>query len=492
MAVVIRRRKLVAGVVIIVGGILGAEHQAFPDVHIGKEVHIHLRVAVVILAHQSLGHRVREVRAVHVLLLGAPTAVRVAGGRVGQLLDGRLDDVTVINGVVLRAARHRSAKPRREPLRNLIVHIDTHGEAVEVRTDGDTFLREVTARERILHVVIAAGDVQLVIMHHGILEDFTLPVRTLTQQADIGKLFTRAESDDLGTQVLILGILTQVQHVQLLGQLLDAEIALVRDAGLSGFALACGNHHHAVRRTRTVNGRGRSILQDFHRHDVRRVDGRQDAGVTIRIARNGHTVDDVQRLVAIQRVDTTDAHRNTTARGTRVLRHLHAGRTTLQSLVERRDDGLLDFVLAHRHDRTGQVAALHRTVTHYDHLVQQFGVFFQLHIDHRTLHLNFLADVAYIRKYQRGARGNRQRIPAIQVGNDAPALIAFQVNTHANQRLSIRLGNYGSRHFPVLERIGHREVDCRRPQQQEHQCDTAQTNVHALFKRHIPHDTIIF
>ena len=444
VAIVIRRRKLVIGVEVIVGGIFGAEHQAFPDIHVSKEVYIHLRAAVVVFAHQGFCHGVREVRAVHVLLLGAPTTVRVAGGRVGQLLDGGLNDVGIVNRVVLRAARHRSAKSRRQPFGNLVIHVDTHREAVEVRTDGNTLLRDISSGNRILGAFITAGDVQLVVVHQGSPEDFALPVRTIAQQADVGKLFARAESDDLGTQVLVLGIFAQVQYIQFFRQLLQAEIAFIGDAGLAGLALARSNHHHAVRRTRAVDGRGRGIFQDFHRNNVRRVDGRQRIGVIVGITRDGHTVDDIQRFVAVQRVDTADAHRNTTARRTGVLRHLHSGSTALQCLIERRDDGLLDFIFAHRHDRAGQVAAFHRTVTDHDHLVQQLGVFFQFHIHHRAFHFHLLGGKAHIREYQRSTRRHGQRIPSVQVGNDTLSRISFQVNTHANQRFSIRLGNYGS------------------------------------------------
>ena len=89
----------------------------------------------------------------------------------------------------------------------------------------------------------------------------------------------------------------------------------------------------------------------------------------------------VERFVAVQGVDTTDADRDTATRSSGILGHLHTGGTSLQSLVERGDYGLFQFVTRHADYGTGQVTAFHRTVSHYYYFVQHLIIGSQLDID---------------------------------------------------------------------------------------------------------------
>ena len=81
--------------------------------------------------------------------------------------------------------------------------------------------------------------------------------------------------------------------------------------------------------------------------------------------------------------------------------HLHTGGTSLQSLVERGDYGLFQFVTRHADYGTGQVTAFHRTVSHYYYFVQHLIVFLQQYVDAmvRSTFTSFGA-VADVRDYQ--------------------------------------------------------------------------------------------
>ena len=109
-----------------------------------------------------------------------------------------------------------------------------------------------------------------------------------------------------------------------MGKVLDADIAIVADAGLTVLTVLGGNQDNTVSTLRTIDGGCRGVLQDFHRNDVGGIDGRQrgdgrnrtvtqsvaqtEVGTRRTTALNNHTVDDVERFgVGVDGCGTTHA-----------------------------------------------------------------------------------------------------------------------------------------------------------------------------------------
>ena len=211
-------------------------------------------------------------------------------------------------------------------------------------------------------------------MHRGGAENLILPIGTPAQQRGVFEFLACAESDGGGAEVLIDGIFRECQCLQLFGKLLEGVVAFVGHFGFADLSLAGGDEYYTVGGAATVDGSGRSVLQNLHRYDVRWVDGTEYTTVTVIVTRYGYTVDDVERFVAVQGVDATDTDGDTATRSTGVLRYLYTGGASLQSLVERGDYGFFQFVTRHADHGTGQVTAFHRTVTYNYYFVQHFVV----------------------------------------------------------------------------------------------------------------------
>ena len=103
-----------------------------------------------------------------------------------------------------------------------------------------------------------------------------------------------------------------------------------------------------------------------------------------------------------------------------MLGHLHTGGTSLQSLVERGDYGLFQFVTRHADYGTGQVTAFHRTVSHYYYFVQHLIVFLQQYVDAGgALYFHLFGAVADVRDYQCLSQICLDGVTAVDVGNAA-------------------------------------------------------------------------
>ena len=129
------------------------------------------------------------------------------------------------------------------------------------------------------------------------------------------------------------------------------------------------NDNHAVSAASAIQGIGSRILQHRHRLNVLRAD-------VVQVALVRRTVQDNQRVVAgIDRADTTNADGR--ARGARLsgsVVQLHAGHFTLQRIGRIGSLDFINLVGVHHRGRTRKRRLLGRTVSHYHHLVQQFGV----------------------------------------------------------------------------------------------------------------------
>lgn len=145
-----------------------------------------------------------------------------------------------------------------------------------------------------------AGNVYLMVVHRCCAEDFVLPIGSFTKECGIFKLLAFTETDCGSAEVLINGIFGKRQCFQLLGKLLENIVTFVGNFGLARFALTGSDKYHTIGGAATVDGSGRSVLQNLHRYDVRWVDGTEYTTVTVIVTRYGYTVDDVERFVAVQ------------------------------------------------------------------------------------------------------------------------------------------------------------------------------------------------
>ena len=122
-------------------------------------------------------------------------------------------------------------------------------------------------------------------------EDGVLPVCTLAEKRgirEIGIGFSLSVGDKV---VEILGIFTQVHDVETFVLTLPGNHAVVGEFCFTGFTAFGSDEHDAVGALSTVDGCRGGVLEDFHRHDVGGVDGREgrhrsDVAVTESIAKS--------------------------------------------------------------------------------------------------------------------------------------------------------------------------------------------------------------
>ena len=137
----------------------------------------------------------------------------------------------------------------------------------------------------------------------------------------------------------------------------------------------------------------------------------------------GHAVDDVERVVVVQRADTTDTNRGG-SRGITIGRDIHAGHSTLHSL-----DGVVlvllgQFINADYRDSARQVGLALHLITCHDELVHLGDIL--AHSDrHAVLGLHLLGVEAHEGDDQRGALLHLQREVAVDVGQRAVVGVGF-------------------------------------------------------------------
>ena len=133
---------------------------------------------------------------------------------------------------------------------------------------------------------------------------------------------TRRDAEQVGAVaglLVQLGELIGVEHVDRLRDVRDAELAVVAYDGAFSLTALGGDEDDAARAARTVDRRGRSVLEHFEALDVAAFEVREGAGV----ARDA--VDDVERVVARgRRLDAADADRDVAVGLSAQLEDLHA------------------------------------------------------------------------------------------------------------------------------------------------------------------------
>ena len=125
-------------------------------------------------------------------------------------------------------------------------------------------------------VVDVADQADVVVMRNGGAEDQILPVGVLVAEH---RLYLVARGRTCGIHLVDVGAeLAGGHHGQLVGVGLDAHAAAVRYAGRVAAPLLGGDEDDAVRSTRTVDGRRRSVLEHGEGFDVVGVDRLQRVG----------------------------------------------------------------------------------------------------------------------------------------------------------------------------------------------------------------------
>ena len=276
-------------------------------------------------------------------------------------------------------------------------------------------LAVVVAQTHVVAVVLAAPlDADAVVLRHGGTEHMVGPPRAVGPRAALdlrdGGIVGAVRPDlarigALGAAVFV-GFVLQTRHqhgiapiVELVAEDAYAHLGREPDVVLDPLARFGRHHDDAVGAARTVDRRGRGVLQHLDRLDDRRIDARQVAGVA-----HGHSVDDDQRRIRpVDRTDAAHTHRHAALRAVvRIVDHRKTRHAALQQLVDRAGRNLRDIRGPDRRDAAREVALAHRAVADHHHFVDQLGILFEPDVDGRApRHRNLLRLVAEERDDER-------------------------------------------------------------------------------------------
>ena len=156
-----------------------------------------------------------------------------------------------------------------------------------------------------------------------------------------------------------------IKHIKVLSNLSEAQIGTEIHLYITLLTILGCNQNHTVGSYRTIDGSGSTILQNLHRLDVLRVHA-------VDIARE--TVHNIKRFVIAECLDTTNLDAHTGTGITTTLQDVHTGYLTLQSLSWVGSSALSHLLGIDRRKSTGHIAALHGTVTYYNHFAQSLCV----------------------------------------------------------------------------------------------------------------------
>ena len=319
------------------------------------------------------------------------------------------------------------------PVAQRRVDIGTEGITGELGTDDGTLLIHEGTGQVVFHLIGTTLDTDLMLMLKGGAEDSVLPVGTDAEDGRIGIVVIGFQQTYRREVVVVFRKFPQIQEADTAGLALDGDHTVIGEFSVSALTALGGDEDNAVCTLGTVDGRCRGVLQDFHRHDIGGVDGRQRGnggnstvaeGITqtegsTAGARNldDNAINHIKRLcTCIDGRLTTDADGGGGTRSTGGLYRGDTGGTALQGLVQVGDDGALDGVFLHGDGSAGHIALLHSTVTHDDDFVEEFGIFRQFHVDDRlAAHNDFLRCIADGREHECRAGLHRDHVVSIEV-----------------------------------------------------------------------------
>ena len=201
-------------------------------------------------------------------------AVDVVDLDVGRCDERIIDDTLVGVGElqVVSGLRIRDVQTQLQPRLQVGIEVGANAEAIEVRTDDGTFLVHVVTRHVVAHLVGTALGAYLMLVLQGRLEDGVLPVGTLAEDGGVAVgLVGLGDFALVHHVVIVFSELAQVHDVETFHLAVDGERAVVGELGLACLTALRGDEHNTIGTLCTVDGGGRGVLQDFHRHDVGRV-----------------------------------------------------------------------------------------------------------------------------------------------------------------------------------------------------------------------------
>ena len=279
---------------------------------VGEDVALELLAVEEDLLQHGHGHRVDDGVIVHLDVVVVAVLVIDRSARQGG--QGVPDDTFVGIGEfhVLVRGGVGGAQADLPPVFQVGVEIGAHGETLEFGTDDGSFLVHPGSGDIVLDLVTAALGADLVLVLEGRTEDGVLPVGTLSENGRITVVRVFADHADRMEVVVVFGELAQVQQVDAAGLALEGDHAVIGEFRIAALAALGGDEDDTVRTLGAVDRRRRSILEDFHAHDIGRVDGGQrgdrgdgtvaeritqaEVGAALAAALHDDTVDDIQRF----------------------------------------------------------------------------------------------------------------------------------------------------------------------------------------------------
>ena len=306
-----------------------------------------------------------------------------------------------------------------QPLGHLLVEGGLGRHLVEAAVVEDTVLEVVREGDAVARILRTARKRHVVVLRPSGTKHLVLPVDTRDLEVVLGGLIAVRLAvgvlalTPVGVEsrlLLELGELVVVQQVERLGNLPVAGRTAVRDRRLADLARLGRDEHYAVGRTRTVDGRRRSVFQHV---DLLDVAARQVVDIV-----HLESVDDIERSgIAVDRADTADLDLESRARRTVGRGDLHTRDLAAESAEHRSRLITFDVLGRNRSDGTRQVGTLRGAVAHDDDLIHDVGVGleFDLEIGLRT-HFDLLGLVAQIGDDERGVLLDRKGELAVDVG----------------------------------------------------------------------------
>ena len=295
--------------------------------------------------------------------------------------------VGLVVALIADAVVQVGAESHLSPRENLLVDVQSEGIFVHLLVFKQTFVLGVNGRGVYLGLLRSARHRERVLLRGGRttgnlvnpVDPFPgivgVDIVLIAAQQRVGVLGIAAVLIFIGLAV-IGGPFVACHSVLVFGLSTPAVVGIEVHLHTSYLSALGGDDDHAVGTCRTVDSRGRGILQHIDALDVVR---------TQALVASGQTVDDEQRLVvAIDGARTTQQKVHARTYLTRLFGDVEAGNLTLQGFhhIARRRDG--DVFVLHADHRTSQVAFLHGSVTDDHNVVETYGIGF-----HRHLHVVF-------------------------------------------------------------------------------------------------------
>ena len=380
------------------------------EVELCIEVAQHLVVLVLRIEQLGGGYWIVEVVAyADGVRAGITVGVDVGGrlvihgedaGHVECLLPG------CIVGQYLGALTEHAVHAYGEPVEGLVLKVAAEVKArIVVVGIHDTVLIEVAHAHAVVGLVGTAADVQAVVGDHRCAKQFVVPVgiRIVLVLLEVATVLGHTGLQHwqiIGNFALAqhLCILARIAHLEHVGGLLYAYVAVVRHLGaFVVLAFLRGDDYHTVGSTYTVDGAGAGILHDAHLLDVAVV---KEVDVVVE-----HSIHHVEWGSVAERTQTTDGHRRSAARHTAV-HDVHTGNLALQGCHGRRGRHADDVRCLHRLDGCGQVLRLGSAVTDHHGLLKVLHVGRHADVHRSALDLHVLCRHAKVGAGQCGIRGH--------------------------------------------------------------------------------------